>query len=92
MLAQYQWDQLNETQRLELLARPRLRNNREQTEQERQRIQSIVQELASTLANLQQEYDSQQANLSASQQAAAEANRLLKSFKHENLPPIGLPA
>jgi len=66
--------------------------NREQTEQERQRIQSIVQELASTLANLQQEYDSQQANLSASQQAAAEANRLLKSFKHENLPPIGLPA
>ena len=66
--------------------------NREQTEQERQRIQSIVQELASTLANLQQEYDSQQANLSASQQAAAEANRLLKSFKHEHLPPIGLPA
>jgi outer membrane murein-binding lipoprotein Lpp len=67
-------------------------SNREQTEQERQRIQSIVQELASELANLQQEYDSQQANLSASQQTAAEANRLLQSFPHENLPPIGLPA
>ena len=67
-------------------------SNREQTEQERQRIQSIVQELASELANLQQEYDSRRANLSASQQAAAEAKRLLQSFQHENLPPIGLPA
>ncbi|CAA6679459.1 MULTISPECIES: hypothetical protein [unclassified Lentimonas] len=63
-----------------------------ETEQERQRINSIIQELESTLADLQQEFDSKQANLSTSQQAAAEANRLLKSFKHEDLPPIGLPA
>jgi hypothetical protein len=66
--------------------------NSKQTEQDRQRIQSIIQQLESTLADLQQEFDSKQANLSTSQQAAAEANRLLKSFKHENLPPIGLPA
>lgn len=66
--------------------------NSQQTEQERQRIQSIIQELESTLADLRQEYDSKQANLSTSQQAAAEANRLLKSFKYQNLPPIGLPA
>ena len=66
--------------------------NSKETEQERQRIQSIIQELESTLADLQQEFDSKQANLSTSQQAAAEANRLLKSFKHEDLPPIGLPA
>jgi hypothetical protein len=66
--------------------------NSKKTEQERQRIQSIIQELESTLADLQQEFDSKQANLSTSQQAAAEANRLLKSFKHEDLPPIGLPA
>jgi hypothetical protein len=66
--------------------------NSTQTEQERQRILSIIQELKSTLADLQQEFDSKQANLSTSQQAAAEANRLLKSFQYENLPPIGLPA
>jgi len=66
--------------------------NSKQTEQERQRIQSIIQELESTLADLQQEFDSKQANLSTSQQAAAEATRLLQSFKHEDLPPIGLPA
>lgn len=66
--------------------------NSEQTSQERARILSIIQELESTLADLQQEYESKKANLSTSQQAAAEANRLLKSFKHENLPPIGLPA
>jgi hypothetical protein len=66
--------------------------NSQQTEQERQRIQSIIQELESTLADLQQEFDSKQANLSSSQQAAAEASRLIKSFEHENLPPIGLPA
>jgi len=64
----------------------------QETEQERQRIQSIIQKLESTLADLQQEFDSKQANLSTSQQAAAEANRLLRSFKHEDLPPIGLPA
>ena len=66
--------------------------NSKQTEQERQRIQSIIQELESTLADLQQEFDSKQANLSTSQQAAAEATRLIQSFKHEDLPPIGLPA
>jgi len=66
--------------------------NSKQTEQERQRIQSLIQELESTLADLQQEFDSKQANLSTSQQAAAEATRLLQSFKHEDLPPIGLPA
>ncbi|NBB78069.1 MAG: hypothetical protein GVY36_01260 [Verrucomicrobia bacterium] len=66
--------------------------NSEQTSQERARIQSIIQELESKLADLQQEYDSRQANLSTGQQAAAEAKRLLQSFKHEDLPPIGLPA
>jgi hypothetical protein len=66
--------------------------NGAQTSHDRERIRSIVQELESTLADLQQEYDSDKANLSSSQQAAAEANRLLKSFKYENLPPIGLPA
>lgn len=66
--------------------------NSKQTSQERARILSIVQELESKLADLQQEYDSEKANLSTSQQAAAEASRLLKSFKYENLPPIGLPA
>ena len=66
--------------------------NSKQTEQERQRIQSIIQELESTLADLQQEFDSKQANLSTNQQAAAEATRLIQSFKHEDLPPIGLPA
>ena len=66
--------------------------NSKQTEQERQRIQSLIQELESTLADLQQEFDSKQANLNTSQQAAAEATRLIQSFKHEDLPPIGLPA
>ncbi len=65
--------------------------NSKQTEQERQRIQSIIQALESTLADLQQEFASKQANLSTSQQAAAEATRLIQSFKHEDLPPIGLP-
>lgn len=66
--------------------------NHQQTKQERQRILSMIQTLESTLADLQQEFDSKQANLSTSQQAAAEATRILKSFKHEDLPPIGLPA
>jgi hypothetical protein len=66
--------------------------NSEQTSAERARILSLVQELESSLADLQQEFDSRKANLSTSAQAAAEANRLLKSFKHEDLPPIGLPA
>jgi hypothetical protein len=64
----------------------------EQTSAERARILSIIQELESQLADLQQEYESRQANLSTSQQAAAEAQRLLQSFKYEDLPPIGLPA
>lgn len=66
--------------------------NSEQTSEERARIQSIIQELESKLADLQQEYDSRQANLSTGQKAAAEAKRLLQSFEHEDLPPIGLPA
>lgn len=66
--------------------------NSEATSQERARILSLIQELESQLADLRQEYESRQANLSTAQQAAAEANRLLQSFKHEDLPPIGLPA
>lgn len=66
--------------------------NSEQTSTERARILSLIQELESKLADLQQEYDSRKSNLSTSQQAAAEAQRLLQSFKHEDLPPIGLPA
>lgn len=66
--------------------------NSAETSQERERYLSLIQEMESKLADLQQEYDSRKANLSTSQQAAAEANRLLQSFKHENLPPIGLPA
>ena len=38
-----------------------------QTDKERQRIQSIIQELETTLADLQQEFDSKQANLSTNQ-------------------------
>lgn len=66
--------------------------NSEETSAERKRINSLIKELESTLADLQQEYESRKANLSTSEQAAAEANRLLESFKHEDLPPIGLPA
>ncbi|HKK19398.1 MAG TPA: hypothetical protein VJ952_12030 [Opitutales bacterium] len=66
--------------------------NREETSQERARILSVIQELESKLADLRQEYESRKANLSTAQQAAAEANRILQSFKHEDLPPIGLPA
>ena len=66
--------------------------NSEVTSQERQRILSLIQEMESQLADLQQEFDSRKANLSTAEQATAEANRLLQSFEHENLPPIGLPA
>ncbi len=66
--------------------------NSEDTAAERERILSLIQELESTLADLQQEYESKKANLSTAEQAAAEAKRLLESFKHEDLPPIGLPA
>ncbi|PXA03024.1 hypothetical protein DDZ13_13975 [Coraliomargarita sinensis] len=66
--------------------------NSEDKSEERARILSLIQELESQLADLRQEYESRKANLSTAQQAAAEANRLLQSFKHEDLPPIGLPA
>ena len=66
--------------------------NRAQSEQQRQQLQASVQQLSEQLAQLQQEVASRQANLSASQQEAAKAQRLLQSFKHENLPPIGLPS
>ncbi|MFP4261218.1 MAG: hypothetical protein ACLFS1_09085 [Opitutales bacterium] len=66
--------------------------NREESSRERRRIESRIQELESRLADLRQEYESRRANLSRADQEAAEANRLLKNFPHENLPPIGLPA
>ena len=64
----------------------------EDTTAEQARIRSLVQELESTLADLQQEYESRKANLSTAEQANAEAKRLLESFEYEDLPPIGLPA
>jgi hypothetical protein len=64
----------------------------EQTSTERERILSLIQELESKLVYLQQEFESLEATLSTTEQAAATANRLLQSFKHEDLPPIGLPA
>ena len=66
--------------------------NSEQTSIEREHILSLIQELESKLVYLQQEFDSLEATLSTTEQAAASANRLLQSFKHEDLPPIGLPA
>ena len=66
--------------------------NSEQSSIERERILSLIQELESKLVYLQQEFDSLEATLSTTEQAAASANRLLQSFKHEDLPPIGLPA
>ena len=67
-------------------------SNSKQTSEERARIQSIIQQLESKLADLQQEYDSRRANLTTGQKATAEAKRLLQSFKYQDLPPIGLPA
>ena len=66
--------------------------NSEKTSTERERIVSLIQELESKLVYLQQEFKSLQATLSTTEQAAASANRLIQSFKHEDLPPIGLPA
>ena len=66
--------------------------NSEKTSTERERIVSLIQELESKLVCLQQEFKSLQATLSTAEQAAASANRLIQSFKHEDLPPIGLPA
>jgi len=48
--------------------------------------------LECNLVYLQQEFESLEATLSTTEQAAATAKRLLQSFKHEDLPPIGLPA
>jgi hypothetical protein len=48
--------------------------------------------LESKLVYFQQEFESLEATLSTTEQAAASAKRLLQSFKHEDLPPIGLPA
>ena len=64
----------------------------EDRSEEMAKIASIVQELESQLADLQQELDSRLANLSTVEKAAAEEDRLLKNFKYEDLPPIGLPA
>lgn len=66
--------------------------NSEQSSTERERILSLIQDLESKLIDLQQEFDSRKATLSSAEQAAAKAKRLLQSFKHEDLPPIGLPA
>lgn len=66
--------------------------NMEQTSAERERILSLIQELESKLVYLQQEFESLEGTLSTTEQAAATAKRLLQSFKHEDLPPIGLPA
>ena len=66
--------------------------NRQQTDKERQRLESSIKELQSTLTTLEQEYEIKEANLSMGQKARAEANRILQSFEFENLPPIGLPS
>ena len=66
--------------------------NRQQTDEERQRLESSIVKLQSTLATLEQEYAVKEANLSIGQKANAEANRVLQSFEFENLPPIGLPS
>jgi hypothetical protein len=66
--------------------------NSEQTSTEREHILSLIQELEFKLVYLQQEFESLEATLSTTEQTAATAKRLLQSFKHEDLPPIGLPA
>ena len=85
-LAALEADIANKVSRLEAAL------NSEQISQERERILSQIQELESALADLRQEFDTRSASLSKSQQAAAEAQRLLQSFKYEDLPPIGLPS
>ena len=54
--------------------------NSEKTSTERERIVSLIQELESKLVYLQQEFKSLQATLSATEQAAASANRLIQSM------------
>lgn len=66
--------------------------DRQQTAKEQKRLESLIKEQQSTLSALEQEVDIKQANLSIGQKANAEANRILQSFKFENLPPIGLPS
>ena len=66
--------------------------NRQQTESERQNLESLIKDMRAELLSLQQEFDIKQAQLGIDQKAHAEANRILQSFKHENLPPIGLPS
>ena len=66
-------------------------SNSEQTSTERDRILSLIQEQESKLVDLQKEFESLESTLSTTEQAAATAKRLLHSFKHEDLPPIGLP-
>ncbi len=80
--------ELDIAQRTELLKRAR---DLQQTAKERERLDSSIKELQATFAALQQEFNVKQANLSIGQKATAEANRILQSFKFENLPPIGLP-
>ena len=64
----------------------------EETITERDRILSLIQEQKSKLADLEKEFESLEATLSTTEQAAATAKRLLHSFKHEDLSPIGLPS
>ena len=85
-LTQLEADILQKTELLERAI------NRQQTDEERQRLESSIDKLQSTLAALEQEFDVKQTNLSIGQKANAEANRILQSFEFENLPPIGLPA
>ncbi len=85
-LAQLEADIADKATRLDAAVRS------EETVEARRKVLSRIQELESTLADLQQDYEARKANLSTSRQAAAEAERLLRSFKYENLPPIGLPA
>ena len=66
--------------------------NRKQTQKERERLEDSINELQSTLEALEQQFAAKQANLSTGQKAHAESNRILQSFKYEDLPPIGLPS
>lgn len=80
--------ELDTAQKTELLKQT---FNRQQTVQEEQRLESLIKELKATLAELEQAFEIKQANLSIEQKANAAANRMLQSFKFENLPPVGLP-
>jgi histidinol dehydrogenase len=60
VLAQYQWDQLNETQRVELLARPRLRDSREQAQQVESIISQVRNDGDAALLKLTAQFDGAQ--------------------------------